>query len=75
MFKIGTLISICMGLIASLVTLAGDVQSPLRPREGTLVVGDAAPDFTLATPDGKTKVTLSSFRAKKPVVLIFGSYT
>ena len=37
--------------------------------------GEEAPDFTLATPDGKRSVTLSSFKHKKPVVLIFGSYT
>ena len=41
----------------------------------TLQVGDPAPDFTLLDPQGKRKVTLSDFRGKKPVVLIFGSYT
>ncbi len=40
-----------------------------------LKVGDDAPDFTLSDPTGKRKVTLSSFQEKKPVVLIFGSYT
>lgn len=35
----------------------------------------SAPDFTLASPDGKTRVTLSDYRGKKPVVLIFGSFT
>jgi hypothetical protein len=34
-----------------------------------------APDFTLKTEDGKQAVTLSQFRGKKPVVLIFGSFT
>jgi hypothetical protein len=38
-------------------------------------VGQQAPDFTLRTLDGKTKVRLSDFRGKKPVVLVFGSYT
>ena len=38
-------------------------------------VGDAAPDFTLADPTGKKMTTLSSFKGKKPVVMIFGSYT
>lgn len=37
--------------------------------------GDAAPDFTLKSPDGKTSFTLSAFKEKKPVVLIFGSFT
>jgi hypothetical protein len=51
--------------------LAGDLGSPLEgPR-----VGQAAPDFTLATHDGKKLVTLSAFRGKQPVVLIFGSFT
>ena len=56
----------------------GEINTP--PAKGerkttTLRLGDAAPDFTL--PDvKKTKVvTLSSFKEKKPVVLIFGSYT
>lgn len=34
-----------------------------------------APDFTLPTADGKSKVTLGDYRGKKPVVLIFGSFT
>ena len=39
-------------------------------RTETLKVGDSAPDFTLKDQDGNT-VTLSSFRGKKNVVLIF----
>lgn len=34
-----------------------------------------APDFTLADPESKKKITLSEYRTKKPVVLIFGSFT
>jgi Ca2+-binding EF-hand superfamily protein len=34
-----------------------------------------APDFTLKSPDGKEAITLSSHRGKRPVVLIFGSFT
>jgi hypothetical protein len=44
-------------------------------RAGTLDVGDAAPDFDLPTADKKGRVQLSSFRGKRPVVLVFGSYT
>jgi len=40
-----------------------------------LKVGDMAPDFTLKSLDGPQTVTLSDFRGKRPVVLIFGSYT
>lgn len=44
-------------------------------RQGSLRLGDEAPDFRLQTPDQKGTVTLSSFRGQKPVVLVFGSYT
>ena len=47
----------------------------LSAREGKLRVGDEAPDFSLETYDKKSIVQLSSFRGKKPVVLVFGSYT
>jgi hypothetical protein len=47
----------------------------LWAREGRLVAGDIAPDFTLPTHDESGDVTLSSFRDHKPVVLVFGSYT
>lgn len=44
-------------------------------RAGALEVGDIAPDFALQTADRKSRVQLSSFRGKQPVVLVFGSYT
>jgi hypothetical protein len=51
--------------------LRGDLGSPCEgPRPGTV-----APDFTLPTHDGKATVALSEFRGRKPVVLIFGSFT
>lgn len=34
-----------------------------------------APDFTLQTQDGKREITLSQFRGKKPVALMFGNFT
>jgi hypothetical protein len=39
------------------------------------VIGAAAPDFSLKTFDGEKPLTLSRFRGKKPVVLVFGSFT
>jgi hypothetical protein len=51
-----------------------DRKSPQR-RSTQLKPGDMAPDFELKTLDGKRTVKLSSFRGKKPVALIFGSYT
>ncbi len=71
-----------IGMVFSIALFAqgrpGEVNAP--PARGerkpdTLRVGDPAPDFTLPDPTGKSTVTLSSFRGKKPVVLIFGSYT
>jgi hypothetical protein len=37
--------------------------------------GDLAPDFELQSPDGLMTFRLHSLRHKKPVVLIFGSFT
>jgi len=47
----------------------------LWSRRGTLAHGDEAPDFTLARQDRSGRVTLSSFRGRRPVVLVFGSYS
>jgi len=46
-----------------------------QARRGHLNVGDAAPDFTVKTLDTRTPVSLASFWATRPVVLVFGSYT
>src|SRR5262245_724425 len=40
-----------------------------------LNVGDPAPDFKLPDPTGAREVALSSFKNKKPAVLVFGSCT
>ncbi len=47
----------------------------LYARRGTLSEGDQAPDFSLQTLDHKTRLTLSEHRGRRPVVLVFGSYT
>ena len=47
----------------------------LWARRGSLATGELAPDFTLSTLDHTGTVTLSSHRGKRPVVLVFGSYT
>lgn len=60
-------------LAVSAVGSAAAAQTGRHPE--TIRAGTLAPDFTLASPDGKQSVTLSDFRGKKPVVLIFGSYT
>ena len=37
--------------------------------------GDIAPDFELCDSHGENPLRLSDFRGKKPVALIFGSFT
>lgn len=44
-------------------------------RAGRLSVGDPAPDFDLEKHDKTGQVRLADFMRKKPVVLVFGSYT
>jgi peroxiredoxin len=43
-------------------------------REGP-ALDQQAPDFSLRTQNGNRPVHLSDFRGKKPVVLVFGSFT
>lgn len=59
-------------------TSQGEVNTPSTPGERkpqTLKADDLAPDLNLPDPTGKETVTLSNFRGKKPVALIFSSYT
>ena len=49
----------------------GELGSPYEGPE----VGALAPNFTLKTQDGKQAISLGQYRNKKPVVLIFGSFT
>lgn len=44
--------------------------NPSAPKEG-----DSAPDFELSETSGSKTVRLSDFQGRKPVALIFGSYT
>ena len=54
----------------------GERQRRSRPTEaGAPQVGDMAPTFKLKSLDGKSVTDLGSFKGKKPVVLLFGSYT
>jgi hypothetical protein len=53
---------------------------PFKPlwnvaRRGCLRLGDPAPDFSLESPDHKSRFQLSSVQGKQPTVLVFGSYT
>ncbi|MHC4077777.1 MAG: PDZ domain-containing protein [Planctomycetota bacterium] len=56
------------------------IKAGMRELDAHPKVGDKAPDFKLASPDGKTEWVLSKLVGKKsvdkkPLVLIFGSYT
>jgi hypothetical protein len=56
----------------------GEVNTPAAKGErhkDKLKAGDMAPDFTLPLVTGKGQVALSDFKGKKPVVVIFASYT
>jgi hypothetical protein len=44
-------------------------------KEGSLKVGDHAPDVSLVSLDGKSPVRLSEHVGSKPLILVFGSYT
>ncbi|MFT7639315.1 MAG: hypothetical protein ACI9G1_001051 [Pirellulaceae bacterium] len=70
-------------LFTVLIICSSAVAAQPRPGQRTgrgrpadkLKVGDDAPDFTLKTLDGKAEETLSKYEGKKPVALVFGSYT
>ena len=55
------------------------VRGLFRQEIGSLqpgpALGEAAPDFTLKTNDGKGEVTLSKLVGPRPVVLVFGNFT
>ena len=50
-------------------------RRPRSSRPDGAASGTTAPDFTLRDPKGRSPVTLSAHQGKKPVALIFGSYT
>lgn len=69
------------GEIMSHVPNVAMIVLPFKPlwmsaRAGHVQVGDPAPDFALPVLHGDRVVKLSDeLRQKKPVVLVFGSYT
>jgi len=46
-----------------------------QEKRASLKVGQMAPRFRLASPDGASTFDLGSFRDQRPVILFFGSYT
>jgi hypothetical protein len=68
------------GAIMAHMPTVAMIVLPFKPlwmsaRGGHLQVGDPAPDFTLPVLHGDSAVTLSEEYRKRPVVLVFGSYT
>lgn len=61
-------------MLLAAVSSAIRAQDALRPRKGTLEVGDPAPDFQANDLRDNRTVRLSE-RQGKPTVLIFGSCT
>lgn len=47
----------------------------LEAGSGGLPLGSPAPDFALLSATGDQRIRLSDFRGKRPVVVVFGSYT
>jgi hypothetical protein len=69
-------------LVAAALTTVAGAQAPgkakakaERPQEGRLKPGDEAPNFKLKRLNADEELELASFRGKRPVVLVFGSYT
>jgi hypothetical protein len=63
------------GMLMPLTLLKGLFEGEIGSFHEGPKVGRLAPDFTLPKYDEDKRITLSGFRGKKPVVLIFGSFT
>jgi hypothetical protein len=62
-------------LLAALAAAAQPVDPRTGRSEGKLRSGDEAPAFTLKRSGQDARVSLASFRGKRPVALVFGSFT
>ncbi|MBK8915370.1 MAG: hypothetical protein IPM64_12360 [Phycisphaerales bacterium] len=54
---------------------AATSQPATKPARPAPEIGDTAPPFKLKSLDGKSEFELTSLRGKRPVLLLFGSYT
>jgi hypothetical protein len=75
---LGAVVVLAIGAITYMIggprNLIGMLRYDQR-KEGTLKVGDRAPEVALLALDGRTPVRLSERLGGKPTVLIFGSFT
>ncbi len=75
---VGALAVLALGAVTYMIggprNLIGMLRYDQR-EEGTLKVGDRAPNVTLLALDGATPVRLSDRIGGKPTVLVFGSFT
>ncbi len=77
------LVAIAAGQVSAQQGDDGDERRRRRERvhemmsrdDGAPKVGEQAPVFKLKSLDGNSETDLSGFRAKRPVILFFGSYT
>ena len=79
--KVLLVLAVLVGIVGAFVAwrigprnIIGMIRYDQR-KEGSLKPGDAAPDVTLVSLDGKTPVRVSEQVGGKPLVLVFGSYT
>ena len=70
-FFLAAALAICLGSTTILAELGPKDGSDLAPTDlNRIKVGQPAPDFSLENADGNM-ITLSDFRGKKTVVLVF----
>jgi hypothetical protein len=53
----------------------GFVMYGRQAKDGKLKVGDPAPDVALVALDGSTSTSLAQWLGRRPLVLVFGSFT
>lgn len=73
------LLAVAFAALAAIVigprNILGLVRYGSQRQEGTLKVGDSAPDIALVALDGSTRVRVRDSVGPRPLVLVFGSYT
>jgi hypothetical protein len=72
---VALLIVAVVGAIFCRRFIAGYLKYGQQARQGTLAVGDPAPNLTLVDLDGATRRSLQEYLDGKPLVLVFGSFT